>query len=46
MTDEYRALRALADLVPAVPDLRAPEIAEGTVHPALLPGPGTAPPSS
>ncbi|WAL72125.1 Uma2 family endonuclease [Kitasatospora sp. YST-16] len=39
MTDEYRALRALADLVPAVPDLRAPEIAEGTVHLALLPGP-------
>ncbi|MFF4341587.1 Uma2 family endonuclease [Kitasatospora sp. NPDC001540] len=39
MTDNYPALRAIADLVPAVPDLRAPEIADGMVHLALLPGP-------
>jgi len=39
MTDDYPALRAIADLVPAVPDLRAPEIAGGMVHLALVPGP-------
>ncbi|MGW4807724.1 Uma2 family endonuclease [Kitasatospora sp. NPDC004272] len=39
MTDDYPTLRAIADALPAVPDLRAPEIADGTVHLALAPGP-------
>ncbi|RAJ33536.1 putative restriction endonuclease [Kitasatospora sp. SolWspMP-SS2h] len=37
MTDDYPALRAMADRVPAVPDLRPPEIADGMVHLALVP---------
>ncbi|MGW4811232.1 Uma2 family endonuclease [Kitasatospora cineracea] len=38
MTDDSPALRAIADPVPAVPDVRAPEIADGMVHLALAPG--------